>query len=86
MHLSDMIQLNTLLHDLRKQHLVLKIFLNPLIQRLLTPLHLFAPLFEILFAIILPSADLINARLNLNIPSSLHSMLAEFLEAHLELI
>jgi hypothetical protein len=79
MHLSDMIQLDTFLHDLRKQDLVLKLFLTPLIQRLLPPLHLFAPLFEVLFAVVLPPAYLIYASLNLNIPACLQSMLAEFL-------
>jgi len=86
MHISDMIQLYPFLHDLREQDLVLKLFLNPLIQRFLSPLHLFAPLFKVLFAVILPPADLINSCLNLNIPSCLQSMLAEFLEAHLEFI
>jgi hypothetical protein len=71
MHLSDMIQLYPFLHDLREQDLVLKLFLNPLIQRLLSPLHLFAPLFEVLFTVILPPAYLINAGLNLNIPTCL---------------
>ena len=81
-----MIQLNPFLHDLREQDFVLKLFLNPLIQRLLPPFHLFSPFFEVLFAIILSSADLINAGLNLNILPCLQSMLAEFLEAHLEVI
>ena len=86
MHLFDMIQLCAFLHDLREQHLVLKLFLYPLVKRLLTPPHLLAPLFEVLLAVILPPPYLIYAGLNLHIPPCLQSMLAELLQAHLELL
>ena len=86
MHLFDMIQLCTFLHDLWEQHLVLKLFLYPLVQRLFTPPNLLAPLFEVLLAVILPPPYLIYACLNLHIPPCLLCMLAELLQAHLELL
>ena len=86
MHLFDMIQLCAFLHDLREQHLVLKLFLYPLVQRLLSPPHLLPPLFEVLLTVMLPPPYLIYACLNLHIPPCLQSMLAELLQAHLELL
>lgn len=83
MHLFDMIQLCAFLYDLREQYLVLKLFLYPLVQRLLPPPHLLPPLFEVLLAVMLPPPYLIYAGLNLHIPPCLQSMLAE---AHLELL
>ena len=86
MHLFDMIQLCAFLHDLWEQHLVLKLFLYPLVQRLLTPPNLLAPLFEVLLAVMLSPPYLIYACLNLYIPPCLQSMLADLLQAHLELL